>query len=108
MLGLDKISKNTKIYNTYFDKELEYEYEYENEKLHKEAEEDYNDSLDDGTPRTCKFIGTKEYTDKIRDKLKTGVGCSVTISGLRRMKQWYYEYDLSDDDDDDDEKIVNL
>jgi hypothetical protein len=80
MLGLDKISKNTNIYNTYFGKELE----YENEKLHKEAEDDVNLGAN-------KLLSTKEYTDKIIDKLKTGVGCSVRISGLRRMEQWYYE-----------------
>jgi hypothetical protein len=96
MLGLDKISKNTNIYNTYFGKELE----YENEKLHKEAEDDVNLGAN-------KLLSTKEYTDKIIDKLKTGVGCSVRISGLRRMEQWYYEWKSSDNDDIK-KNIVNL
>jgi hypothetical protein len=64
-LRLDKIYKNIKLYNTYFDKNQDAEYE--------------------------KLKKNQEDVDNIRAGLQAGVGCSVRIAGIRRMKQTYYE-----------------
>jgi hypothetical protein len=64
-LRLDKIYKNIKLYNTYFDKNQDDEYE--------------------------KLKKNQEDVDNIRAGLQAGVGCSVRIAGIRRMKQTYYE-----------------
>jgi hypothetical protein len=73
MLVLNKISKRTKSYNTYFDKDKESEYELQQNKKN-------NDNFED----LC-------LIDINEDGLKNRVGCSVRVSGLRRMKQTYYE-----------------
>jgi hypothetical protein len=62
---LDEINKNIKLYNTYFEKDQDAEFE--------------------------KLKKNQEKVDNIRAKLKAGVGCSVKIAGIRRMKQTYYE-----------------
>ena len=64
-LRLDKINKNIRLYNTYFEKDQDAEFE----KLRKNQED----------------------VDNIRAGLQAGVGCSVKIAGIRRMEQTYYE-----------------
>jgi hypothetical protein len=87
MLRLDKISKNAKVYNTYFDKNQDAEYE----RLQQNKED--NDSA--GALKSSMTFNVNSVSvdniDNIRAKLQAGVGCSVRISGLRRMKQTYYE-----------------
>ena len=80
MLRLDKISKSTKLYNTYFDKDQDAEFE--------------------------KLKKNQEDVDNIRAGLQAGVGCSVKIAGIRRMEQTYYEWTIIEFNDI--EEKVNL
>jgi hypothetical protein len=85
MLRMDKISKNIKIYNTFFDKNKE----SENEKQHKEDNENLGDPKSSMTSNA--YSGKICTRGEIKNGLLDNVGCSVTISGLRRMKQTYYQ-----------------
>jgi hypothetical protein len=77
---LDEINKNIKLYNTYFEKDQDAEFE--------------------------KLKKNQEKIDNIRAKLKAGVGCSVKIAGIRRMKQTYYEWTIIESNEK--EEKVNL